>query len=220
MLYVFNNSITHTIQQIYLPHKTNTTYFVAVAHRMKYSSEQDFYDWQYTYNTGLNYRAINTTYSVGDIVYFLDLPTNWFLECTKAGTTGSSLTINNLEVNTEITDGTVKWKIRQTASTQGLDGFVDNRLATSFGSLYRVGGDTASIAIISGNSEDDSPYIRLYGVNHPETAQQGAFFIGAKDSNGNGVSLVGRPNKALRWAGGSLADSTVIAKSLSTKRIY
>lgn len=54
----------------------------------------------------------STAYVVGDIVHVYALPSNLYLECIEAGTT-SFYTLSLSETpNTELTDGTVKWIVR------------------------------------------------------------------------------------------------------------
>jgi microcystin-dependent protein len=67
------------------------------------------------------FRQASTVYAVGDMRCYESLPYGWYLECTTAGTTGSSdITIPSpLDVGDTVTDGTVVWTIRKIGSGDG-----------------------------------------------------------------------------------------------------
>jgi microcystin-dependent protein len=67
------------------------------------------------------FRQASTIYAVGDMRCYESLPYGWYLECTTAGTTGSSdITIPSpLDVGDTVTDGTVVWTIRKIGSGDG-----------------------------------------------------------------------------------------------------
>jgi microcystin-dependent protein len=80
--------------------------------------------WQ-TFSAGTDldawFRQASTVYAVGDMRCSESLPYGWYLECTTAGTTGSSdITIPSpLDVGDTVTDGTVVWTIRKIANGDG-----------------------------------------------------------------------------------------------------
>jgi len=62
----------------------------------------------------LGYRQPSTAYTAGQIAYHTSLPTGWYLECTTAGTTGSSdLTITSPSIGGTVSDGTVVWTVNR-----------------------------------------------------------------------------------------------------------
>ena len=64
-------------------------------------------------NGSLGYRQPSTTYTTGNIAYHASLPTGYYLECTTAGTTGSSdLTISSPTLGGTVSDGTVVWTVK------------------------------------------------------------------------------------------------------------
>ena len=54
----------------------------------------------------------STAYVVGDIVHVYALPSNLYLECVQAGTTSFYQLNLSTTVGAELTDGTVKWIVR------------------------------------------------------------------------------------------------------------
>lgn len=69
-------------------------------------------------NSGINILKRNKSYNVGDIAYSTKitstthLASKLYLECTEAGTSGTSEpTLTNVSINDEITDGTAKFKV-------------------------------------------------------------------------------------------------------------
>lgn len=68
------------------------------------------------------FRQASTVYAVGDMRCYESLPYGWYLDCTTAGTTGSSdITIPSpLNVGDTVTDGAVTWTIRKISSSDGV----------------------------------------------------------------------------------------------------
>lgn len=62
----------------------------------------------------------NTAYAQGDILYDTQLLRhNWYLECTTAGTTGSTLLdLSNIALGDTVTDGTAAWTVKCIAAQE------------------------------------------------------------------------------------------------------
>ncbi|MBQ0066794.1 MAG: hypothetical protein KBS60_01210 [Phascolarctobacterium sp.] len=71
--------------------------------------------------TGMLMRS--TTYMVGDICKVSLLPNNFYVECTQAGTTSSTEPTYTPVLNSEVLDGTAKFKVYRYANTTEL-GFI------------------------------------------------------------------------------------------------
>lgn len=75
-------------------------------------------------NTAVNTLQRSTAYSVDDIVYTSEINAKYYLLCTTAGTTASTLpSFANVESNTQITDGTVVWRVQTVTSQEKAAGF-------------------------------------------------------------------------------------------------
>ena len=88
----------------------------------------------------LGYLQPSTAYTVGNIAYHSALPTGWCLECTTAGTSGTSAVVlpNPLVDGATITDGTITWTLRKLA-TNGELGYRQPSTAQSVGDIrYHV----------------------------------------------------------------------------------
>lgn len=163
----------------------------------------------------LGYRQSATSYTVGQIAYHSSLPTGWYLECTTAGTSGSSeLVISSPSIGDTVSDGTVTWTVRQT-STRGLDGFKSGNIITITNSAtLRAANDNAIIDIVAGPDRASSPRFAVYGVNYSGTSA-GKFYAYAMDGT-NQTALSGAPNGSLSWNNNDLAGAAIVEKSLGT----
>ena len=111
-------------------------------------------------NANLGYRQPNTAYAVGAIAYHSVLPTGWHLECTTAGTTGSSnLTITNIRANTTVSDGTVTWTITSLSPTL--------HLVSPNGAIANDLNNCKKMGVYKYKSQGDSPTLNTptyYGI--------------------------------------------------------
>lgn len=78
-----------------------------------------------TFNAGLNILARNKTYAVGDIAYSPNLPSYLYLECTTAGTTGTTEPDMSTVSGEIVNDGTAKFTVKTVCARE----YVDSKLA-------------------------------------------------------------------------------------------
>jgi hypothetical protein len=167
----------------------------------------------------LGYRQPSTAYTTGNIAYHSALPTGWYLECTTAGTTGSgALSISSPSIGGTVSDGSVTWVIRQTASTKNLAGFLIGNLKTDTNQISS--NDDKYITIIGGDSSSDSPFIFMNGNNGDASTVKGRIVINAQDLT-KSTQLTLDPNGELMIYNSSgntadLAGSAIVAKSLGS----
>lgn len=89
-------------------------------------------------NGSLGYRQPSTAYAVGNIAYHSALPTGYYLECTKAGTTGSGDITPSSTIGGTVSDGTLKWTVCKDISTGNAPiyaGYNQRQTFTSSGSF-------------------------------------------------------------------------------------
>ena len=157
-------------------------------------------------NASLGYRQRNKSYSLGDITYHSSLPTGYYLECTTAGTSGSSeLTISSPSIGGTVSDGTVVWRISMALSVNG---------GSLAGNIMCQTNDS-QLLFLAGTAWKKGACLRLFGNDYVNAANDARkFIIDVFDENGNSVELKGAPDKTLVWAGNDLAGSAIVAKSL------
>lgn len=72
------------------------------------------------YSLGAYLLTRSSAYAEGDIAFYYGLPAGWYLECTTAGTTGSSTPdFSSVAVGDTVSDGTVAWTVRKIGSSTG-----------------------------------------------------------------------------------------------------
>lgn len=162
-------------------------------------------------------RQKSTAYALGDCAGLSSLPAEWYLECTTAGTTtASDLAITSPIVGATVTDGSVVWTIRKTASTQDLTQYLPLSGGSMTGAKVTRNIDDDILAIFGGKGEKATGFgadIQLCGPNHATRA--GEFIIWA-EKLGQDTALRGTPAGALTWGSNDLGGSAIVAKSLDT----
>lgn len=77
----------------------------------------------------------STAYSVGDIVYTSALNAKYYLLCVTAGTTSATMpSLRGAGSNTEVTDGTVVWRVQTITSQESVEtriGAAETRISTA-----------------------------------------------------------------------------------------
>ena len=133
-----------------------------------------------TFNAGLNILARNKRYEVGDIAYSPSLPSWAYLECIKAGTTGS--TEPAFEKLTKFKDGTVLWKIRKYGTIRSINEEQPNDagdldITDLISTMHCSSADTANNLSASGNNLGMLlwDWLHRYGNNYvpPDTSNEG-----------------------------------------------
>lgn len=187
----------------------------------------------------VGYRKASTAYEVGDIAYHSALPTGYYLECTTAGTSGSSaLTISTTTLGTTVSDGTLTWEINRNL---GLDGGTINGDLTVTGTINGISSSAGFLPITGGalqgtdsvisravnnstlnirgglknGNTNISARLGLYGGTYPTETYAGNFILEAATEDTN-IKLIGKPNGELTWNSNDLAGSSIVAKSLGT----
>lgn len=80
-----------------------------------------------TFNAGLNILARNKAYVVGDITYSPNLPSYLYLECTNAGTTGTTEpNMSTLSSGAILNDGTAQFSVKTVCAKEYVDSKSDN----------------------------------------------------------------------------------------------
>ena len=80
------------------------------------------------FNAGVNILTRNTAYTVGDIAYSPNLPSWAYLECTTAGTTGTSEPdFTNIKSGGVIIDGSAKFGVMTHFSTEKFNAWLDKQ---------------------------------------------------------------------------------------------
>lgn len=74
-----------------------------------------------TFNAGLNILARNKAYSVGDIAYSPNLPSYLYLECTTAGTTGTTEPNMSTLSGAIVNDGTAQFSLKTVCAKEYVD---------------------------------------------------------------------------------------------------
>ena len=150
-------------------------------------------------------RQKSTAYALGDCAGLASLPAEWFLECTTAGTTtASDLVISSPTVGATVTDGSVVWTIRKTASTAELANYLSlvGGHLTGNSPIIDQDNDTGAILLMSGeNGTSQGAYIQLNGPNR--ATNPGYFTILANDGNVYKI-LQGKPDGTLTWNGSNI----------------
>ena len=90
---------------------------------------------------GFMLRQPDTAYAVGSVVYTENLGAAMYLECTVAGTSGSTdLTVSSASEGDTLTDGTVMWVIKKISSIDGVIAEIADTINTkgiSHNGIYR-----------------------------------------------------------------------------------
>ncbi|MDD4599611.1 hypothetical protein SDC9_04129 [bioreactor metagenome] len=145
----------------------------------------------------LHLRQNTTTYTVGDIAYSPTLPSYAYLECIQAGTT-AAVEPAWPAVGEEVTDGTVRWRVRDIKDCVSIATFttlaneVANKLnaaETGFVFIYPNGGTAASPANVAPNTRYicDNPFPDYYVTCQLELKVNGewtAIYVSTRASTG------------------------------------
>jgi len=118
---------------------------------------------------------------------------------------------------TVVTDGTVVWTIRQTASTKNLTGFLIGNLKTDTNLISS--NDDNYIMIIGGDNKYDSPFIFMNGNNGDGSVVKGRIVLNAQDLT-ESTTLILDPNGELLLDNSSsdatdLGAAAIVAKNFS-----
>ena len=108
-----------------------------------------------TFNAGLNIFARNKAYAVGDIAYSPNLPSYLYLECTKAGTTGTTEPdFSDVNSGVVIIDGDAEFAIMTVGSAEkcvalekALNDFIASRTLKAGGTVSI--GDTIAVGYVT-----------------------------------------------------------------------
>ena len=148
-----------------------------------------------------------------------NLPAGWFLECTTAGTTGATTpVITSPTVGGTVTDGTVVWTIRKSASTKDLDGYYPITGGDLQGSVIKRSTDNVEINIYGGTSNLNGAWLLLGGKDSGNPG--GTFGLYSADGT-NRVGLEGIvSDRSLKWDNADLGGSSIVAKSFGGASSY
>lgn len=175
-------------------------------------------------------RIVNTTYSVGNVVY-VDSNLSVALKCTTEGTTSDAeLNISTNNIGDTVTDGSVVWEVVKRDLTDDVEGNLQYLLEELKKYLPLVGGvmiggivtsgkdsrtvvkrndDISGVSLYGGSNYETGAVIALKGLHNSEvTGEEGGFFIATGGSPR--YWLAGTKNGELKWNGSRVINGVSI----------
>ena len=161
------------------------------------------------------FRKPSQAYALSEMCLFPPLGFTFYLECTTAGTTGSTApVISSPTVGGTVTDGSVVWTIRKSASTQDLTLYLPLAGGAMIGEIIKRAVNDRLLEICGGINYEHGAFLDLFGEDFTENPN--GFWL----SCSLGARLIGKPDGTLIWNDNDLGGSAIVAKSLSGSNGY
>lgn len=104
-------------------------------------------------NAPVNTLQRSTTYALNDVAFYSGIDAKYFLKCTTAGTTDSTVpSFTGVTSGSTVTDGTVVWTVKTLGSEEQFDDFLPLTGGTVTGNLSVSGTITGNL---TGNATND-----------------------------------------------------------------
>ena len=141
-----------------------------------------------------------TRYDTGNVVKTPSIPSQYYLVCTTAGTSGDSEpTYTDVSVGDSVTDGSVTWEVSGYLPVTG--GTMTGNIFTNSADFRLVNNHTNNsgrLFFMGGNGSGAGASMALFGAGY---ASANGYFTVTAHNGTDSVVLQGRPNGTLTWGG-------------------
>ena len=159
-----------------------------------------------------------TRYDTGNVVKTPSIPSQYYLVCTTAGTSGDSEpTYTDVSVGDSVTDGSVTWEVSGYLPVTG--GTMTGNIFTNSADFRLVNNHTNNsgrLFFMGGNGSSAGASAALFGSGY--ATANGYFTITASDGT-DSKPLVGRPNGSLTWDNKEVLPQKLYQVSVSNTNV-